>query len=184
MSELSTTELQQQNVVHSAPADPMEHVIHQDCVNRVLVVFRWICLASGPLLTLFGIFSYTWSSILSLSSFLLSLYVTVFGALIFFGEFKWKRFLKAFPFLMTRPSRALFIIFCGTLCFGLKIGKLSWPGYVVGLWCMIVGLLYFFFSMMRMDQKEEIMKREFEQAHRQKPPPKQNDDEPLFQGEI
>jgi MFS family permease len=84
-------------------------------------------------------------------------YESLFGLLLFFGEFRWKFFLTKFPFLLTRANRGFFMILyaflffnigvifflsVGSLVLGMYLNKWRWPCYVIAGWTMACGLIY------------------------------------------
>ncbi|KAH7829543.1 putative COPI associated protein [Monocercomonoides exilis] len=124
-------------------------------------VVRFLAMITGPLLMAFGILRIVYVTDFRLTSLLMSIYIFFFGGLVFFAEFKWNKFLVKFPFMMTRRSRSLFIAFSGTFCLGWKIGNESWPGYASGIWCIVVGIMYFLLPCFVDDPDEEELKEQY-----------------------
>ncbi|KAH7827586.1 putative COPI associated protein [Monocercomonoides exilis] len=132
-----------------------------DYLGAFLTVIKTCVLLTGPLLIAVGILSFVYFKTFRLVSIFFALYLIFFGALLFFAEFKWNKFLKYFPFLMTRRYRAFFMAFAGTLCFGLRIGEQVWPGYATGIWSCVVGAIYFISTFLRADPDDQKMKDQF-----------------------
>ncbi|KAH7818231.1 putative COPI associated protein [Monocercomonoides exilis] len=134
-----------------------------DYFAAFLVLLKTLVLITGPLLIAVGILSFAFFKTFRLVSIFFGLYLIFFGGLIFFAEFKWYRFLKSFPFLLTRAYRAIFMAFAGSLSFGVEIGGQKWPGIATGIWSLVIGIVYFIVSLCKKDEDEQAIKEKFKQ---------------------
>ncbi|KAH7828417.1 putative COPI associated protein [Monocercomonoides exilis] len=164
------------NQVQSQPAQLPQTNVQQktsvDGFTAFLTIFRTLTWISGPLLMAVGILAFSFLANLHLVTIFFSLYLILFGLLLFFAEFKWNKFLKYFPFLLTKKYRAVFLAFAGSLCFGVEIGGSTWPGVASGIWCIVIGVFYFIISCFRNDEEETKLKNEYKQeveAHHSQP---------------
>ncbi|KAK2948210.1 hypothetical protein BLNAU_16829 [Blattamonas nauphoetae] len=132
-----------------------------NCKAQFMFVVRIIVIASGPILIALGILAIIFAINGTFVSWLLGIYQIIFGALLFFGEFQWKRMLFAFPFLLTRRNRSVFLALCATLCYGLRINGYKWPGIVAGSVLLAVAILYFVMTFIAPSKKDQANYEEF-----------------------
>ncbi|KAA6375756.1 MAG: hypothetical protein EZS28_028717 [Streblomastix strix] len=80
-------------------------------MDKFMAIFRFIAMAVGPIIATLGVLAII--NVLSspVSTFLIGIYVFIFGVMIVLGEMKSEKLLKFMPQLLTRRYRAIFIIF-------------------------------------------------------------------------
>lgn len=152
------------------------------CFKTLKAILRVILILIGLMLVTLGVFSIIYMSFkpFHIVTVFLAAYVILFGFMLFFAEFRWPFFLKKFPFLLTRGNRGFFMMFVGTLCFGMYIKTWQWPCYVVGGWVIFWGAVYVVQSCLVSDLKEDELKSkvqaDFEQQNNPNAaaPPKNN----------
>ncbi|KAA6395927.1 MAG: hypothetical protein EZS28_008542 [Streblomastix strix] len=149
--------------IQAEPQPIVEDEEQTDLGGTMMNIFKFIVMITGPILVAFGILSFFYAGDFRLSGVFLGIYLVLFGACIFFGEFGWGSVLKSLPWLLTRRYRSVFIVFSGTLCFGISLFKTAVIGYIVGGWTCFIGIVYFILTFCRSDEKEDRLQQEYKE---------------------
>ncbi|KAK2964276.1 hypothetical protein BLNAU_807 [Blattamonas nauphoetae] len=141
------------------PKSKTSPLITLNMISRVLI---WV---SAVIIVVTGVMAMIFSLNSGFISFFIGIYQCVFGVLLGIGETGWRRFVKTFPFLLTRFFRGCFTVFCGTLFLCVKINGYTWPCVVICIVLAVFGIFHCVISCLVKTEREQKTVEMFKQEH-------------------